>query len=133
MEKSGVCMSQYNRSEHLQLLHKNRKSTTKAKVEEAILRLLHLHRSVNFNSVSTESGITKSTLYNTPEIRIRIEALRSEQSQLPSPAQMKVSMDESNKDAVIASLQRKIKKLEMENHELKGQLKTSYTDFYEQL
>ena len=46
---------------------------------------------------------------------------------------MKVSMDESNKDAVIASLQRKIKKLEMENHDLKGQLKTSYTDFYEQL
>ena len=126
-------MSQYDRHEHLKALHESRKSTTKAKVEEAILRLLRSHKAVNFNSVSTESGITKSTLYNTPEIRSRIEALRSQQAQLASPLQLKTSMDESNKDAVIASLQRKIKKLEKEIHELKQQLKTSYTDFYEQL
>ena len=126
-------MSQYDRYEHLKALHERRKSTTKAKVEEAILRLLCSHKAVNFNSVAAESGITKSTLYNTPEIRSRIEALRSQQSQLPSPLQLKASMDDSNKDAVIASLQRKIKKLEKENHELKQQLKTSYTDFYEQL
>ena len=42
-------------------------------------------------------------------------------------------MNDSNKDAVIASLQRKIKKLEKENYELKQQLKISYTNFYEQL
>jgi len=126
-------MGQYNRYEHLKALHESRKCTTKAKVEEAILRLLRSHKAVNFNSVSAESGITKSTLYNTPEIRSRIEALRSQQSQLPSPLQLKASMDENNKDAVIASLQRRIKKLESENQELKHQLKTSYTDFYEQL
>ena len=126
-------MSQYNRCEHLKTLHESRKNTTKAKAEEAILRLLRLHKAVNFNSVSAESGIAKATLYNTPEIRSRIEVLRSEQSRLPSPLQMKASMDENNKDAVIASLQRKIKKLESENHELRNQLKTSYTDFYEKL
>jgi len=126
-------MNQYNRCEHLKTLHESRKSTTKAKVEEAILRLLRLHKAVNFNSVSAESGIAKATLYNTPEIRSRIEVLRSEQSQLSSPLQMKASMDENNKDAVIASLQRKIKKLESENRELKNQLKTSYTDYYEKL
>lgn len=126
-------MSQYNRCEHLKALHETRRSITKAKVEEAILRLMRSHKAVNFNSVSAESGTAKATLYNTPEIRSRIEALRSEQSQLPSPLQMKASMDESNKDAVIASLQRKIKKLESENHELKNQLKMSYSDFYEKL
>ena len=126
-------MSQYDRCEHLKTLHETRRNTTKAKVEEAILRLLRLHKAVNFNSVSAESGIAKATLYNTPEIRSRREVLRSEQAQLPSPMQMKASMDESSKDAVIASLQRKIKNLESEIHDLKKQLKISYSNFYEKL
>lgn len=44
-----------------------------------------------------------------------------------------ISMDENNKDAVIASLKRKIKSLEDEIHDLKNQLKISYSDFYEKL
>lgn len=133
MEKRGVYMSKFNRFEHLKSLHETRKNETKTKVDEAIMRLLHFHKAVNFNSVSAESGVAKATLYNTPEIRNRIESLRLEQSQLPSPMQMKSSMNENNKDAVIASLQRKIKKLESENRELKSQLKTSYSNFYEKL
>lgn len=126
-------MHEFNRCEHLKSLHETRKNETKVKVDEAIVRLLHFHKAVNFNSVSAESGVAKATLYNTSEIRNRIESLRLEQSQLPSPMQMKSSMDEKNKDAVIASLQRKIKNLEAENRELKSQLKTSYSDFYEKL
>jgi hypothetical protein len=80
-----------------------------------------------------ESGISKSTLYNNQDIRKHIEFLRIKQSQLPSPLQMKTEMSESNKDAVIASLQRKIKTLEDENHALKEQLKISYSDYYKQL
>ncbi|WP_278046687.1 hypothetical protein [Clostridium sp. DJ247] len=39
-------------------------------------------------------------------------------------------MDEINKYAIIASLKRKIKKLEKENKELKEQLKISYSNIY---
>ena len=38
-----------------------------------------------------------------------------------------------NKDAIIASLKRKIKRLEEENKELKEQLKVNYADIYKQL
>lgn len=42
-------------------------------------------------------------------------------------------MNDNNKDAIIASLKRKIKKLEEENKELKEQLKINYAEIYKQL
>ena len=39
-------------------------------------------------------------------------------------------MNDSNKDAIIASLKRKIKKLEEENSELKKQVKLNYAELY---
>ena len=73
----------------------------------------------------------KKTLYNNPDIKERIETLRYQQSQVPTPAQIKREMDENNKDALIASLKRKIKKLEEENKHLREQLKIAYSDVYE--
>lgn len=42
-------------------------------------------------------------------------------------------MNDNNKDAIIASLKRKIKRLEEENKELREQLKINYADIYKQL
>lgn len=42
-------------------------------------------------------------------------------------------MDENNKDAIIASLKRKIKNLEEENKQLKEQVKISYADIYKNI
>lgn len=42
-------------------------------------------------------------------------------------------MDENNKDAIIASLKRKIKRLEEENNQLKEQVKINYADIYKKL
>lgn len=39
-------------------------------------------------------------------------------------------MNESNKDALIESLRRKIKKLEDEKKQLRDQLKVAYADIY---
>lgn len=39
-------------------------------------------------------------------------------------------MNDNNKDAIIANLKRKIKKLEEENKELKEQLKINYAEIY---
>ncbi len=42
-------------------------------------------------------------------------------------------MNDNNKDAIIASLKRKIKRIEEENKELREQLKINYADIYKQL
>ena len=126
-------MSNYNRSEHLKELHSKRKAITQEKVDKAIQRLIKAQKPINFNSVANESGITKKTLYNNKDIKERIETLRHQQSQVPTPSQIKREMNDSNKDAVIASLKRKIKRLEEENKELKEKVKINYADIYKQL
>ena len=126
-------MSNYNRSEHLKELHSKRRAITQEKVDKAIQRLIKAQKAINFNSVANESGITKKTLYDNKDIRERIEILRYQQSQVPTPSQVKREMNDNNKDAIIASLKRKIKRLEEENKELKEQLKVNYADVYKQL
>lgn len=126
-------MSNYNRSENLKELHSKRKAITQEKVDKAIQRLIKAQKPINFNSVANESGITKKTLYNNKEIKERIETLRHQQSQVPTPSQIKREMNDNNKDAIIASLKRKIKRLEEENKELKEQVKINYADIYRQL
>ena len=126
-------MSNYNRSEHLKELHSKRKAITQEKVDKAIQRLIKAQKPINFNSVANESGITKKTLYNNKEIKERIEILRYQQSQVPTPSQIKREMNDINKDAIIASLKRKIKRLEEENKELNEQVKINYADIYKRL
>ncbi|NFI83073.1 transposase [Clostridium botulinum] len=126
-------MSNYNRTEHLKKLHNKRKAITQEKVDKAIQRLIKAQKSINFNSVASESGVTKKTLYDNKRIRERIETLRHQQSQVPTPSQVKREMNDNNKDAIIASLKRKIKRLKEENKELKDQLKINYAEIYKQL
>ena len=126
-------MSNYNRSEHLKELHSKRRAITQEKVDKAIQRLIKAQKAINFNSVANESGITKKTLYDNKDIRERREILRYQQSQVPTPSQVKREMNDNNKDAIIASLKRKIKRLEEENKVLKDQLKVNYADIYKQL
>ena len=126
-------MSTYNRTEHLKQLHSKRKAMTQERVDKAIQRLIKAQKAINFNSVASESGVTKKTLYDNKDIRERIETLRYQQSQVPTPSQVKREMNDNNKDAIIASLKRKIKRLEEENKELKEQLKVNYAEIYKQL
>lgn len=126
-------MTDYNRTKQLKNLHSKRRTLTQEKVDEAIQRLIKTQKPINFNSVANESGITKATLYNNIDIRQRIETLREQQAQVPTPSQVKREMDDNNKDAIIASLKRKIKRLEEENKELREQVKVNYAEIYKQL
>ncbi|PLR76242.1 transposase [Bacillus sp. V3-13] len=123
-------MPEYDRSSHMKTIHAQRKANTYQKVDEAIKRLIRANEKINFNSVSNESGVTKATLYNNVDIRERIEALRQQQSQAPTPKQVKQEMNENNKDALIESLKRKVKKLEDDNKQLRDQLKVAYAEVY---
>ncbi|OXM13304.1 DUF6262 family protein [Paenibacillus herberti] len=126
-------MFDYDRRAHLKQVHEARKAKTIQRVDESIRRLLKAKEGINFNSVAVDAGVSKATLYNNPELRVRIESLRQQQAQMPSPKQIKQEMDENNKDAIIASLKRKMKKLEEENNKLREQLKFSYAEVYQKI
>lgn len=114
----------------LNLIHKKRKENTLKKVDKAISSLIKKNKFINFNSVHEESGLSKTTLYNNPDIRERIQTLKSQQEGLSSPSKVKRKMSDESKDALIESLRRKIKKLELENKELKEQIKITMADIY---
>jgi Family of unknown function (DUF6262) len=123
-------MPNYDRKEQLKQIHQSRKANTALKVDEAIKRLLQANDSINFNSVAKEAGVAKATLYNQPELRERIEILRQQQTQGPTAKHIRREMNKNNKDALIESLKRKIRKLEYENKQLKDQLKVAYGEVY---
>ncbi|HDR6318695.1 TPA: transposase [Bacillus thuringiensis] len=126
-------MANYDRKEHLKAIHASRKATTSQKVDKAIQRLVRANGPINFNSVASEAGVAKATLYNNRELRERIESLRQQQAEAPTPKQINREIDENNKDAVIASLKRKIKKLEEEKKQLREQLKVAYAVVYRKI
>ncbi|MBY7110638.1 transposase [Bacillus sp. 17RED48] len=126
-------MVSYNRIEQLKAIHAARKAITSQKVDEAIQRLVRANQNINFNSVANEAGIAKATLYNNQKFRKRIETLRQQQTQTPTSKQIKREMSDSNKDVIIESLKRKIKKVEEENRQLRNQLKVVYADVYKQI
>lgn len=116
----------YNRQEQIRVLHNNKKKTTHEKVDKAIKNLLFTKQSINFNSVAKESEISKATLYNNTDIREQIEQFRNLQKSVSSPALVKYEMSENNKDAIIESLKRKIKKL-------KNEVKLNYGAIYKKI
>lgn len=126
-------MAHYDRKTHLQQVHEARRQKTYQRVDEAIKRLLTAQESINFNSVSQESGVSKATLYNHEKIRERIERLRAQQAQSPTPKQLKRERTDETKDALIESLKSRIKRLESENKQLKEQIKSFHAKLYEEI
>ena len=112
-------MNDYNRSEQLKSLHIQRRFQTDNKANSAIEALLEKHESISFRRVSEVSGISTATLYKHENIRKRIEKLRSETLSSAVTNGSKNAVGDSSKDALIASLKRKIKALEAENKRLR--------------
>jgi tRNA(Phe) wybutosine-synthesizing methylase Tyw3 len=123
----------FNRQNHLQKLHQQRKNATRDKADSAIMRLLKSDKAINFNSVAAESGLSKSTLYNNPDLRANIEKLKTQQAQLPTQSRIKREMSDQSKDAVIAALRRKIQCLTDDNQILKNQLNQNLAELYENI
>ncbi|MDA2438687.1 DUF6262 family protein [Bacillus cereus] len=131
-------MDNFNREEQIRQLHEKRKQATKIKVEEAIKRLTKISKAINFNSVAEEAGVSKATLYNHPEFKERIKFLRNQQEK--AFVDSRIKRDESNQNAIIASLKRKIEKLEKrkkeleeENKRLRERENEKLTDYFSKL
>jgi hypothetical protein len=106
----------------LKTFAQKKKENTLQKVNETIQKLIKDKTKINFNSVSMESGVTKTYLYNNQEIRDRIETLRKQQEGLTLPNQVKRNMTDANKDALVAAIKKRIREIENENKKLKEEL-----------
>ena len=115
-------------------LAKMKTTRTKEKVEMAISTLIIEEKIINFNSVSSTAKVSKSWLYNTPEIRRRIETLREAQQNGDRRNKKQIPIkEESANIALIATLKLKIKKLEKENKQLREQIEIVYGKKFSEL
>lgn len=71
--------------------------------------------------MAAEAGVSKATLYNHHELKERINFLRNQQEK--AFVDSRIKRDESNQNAVIASLKRRIDKLEKKNKEIEKENK----------
>lgn len=111
-----------------------KRNITITKVEKAIQALISTNKTINFNVVSNEAGVSKSYLYKNTLIRERIERLRLNRVQKVTNTNMidgKQSM--GSKERVIAAKDSQIKKLSSENLKLKEELQNLRGKLYDRI
>ncbi|MBE6069543.1 MAG: transposase [Clostridium lundense] len=106
---------------------------TLEKVDKAIRELSLNGEKINFNSVATASGVSKTFLYNNEDIKKRIEELRDKQTSKTMNQRAKYDKTAKSKDIIIMAKDKKIKELEEENRKLKEQLEILRGKLYEKL
>ncbi|EPY2275225.1 DUF6262 family protein [Clostridium sporogenes] len=112
---------------------KEKTKITLEKVDKAIRELSLNGEKINFNSVATSSGVSKTFLYNNEEIKKRIEALRQKQTSKIMNQRAKYDKTSKSKDIIIMAKDKKIKELEEENKKLKEQLEVLRGKLYEKI
>lgn len=101
---------------------KERGIDAREKALEAIEQMTMTGQKVNFNSVSKTSGISKSFLYETAEIRKRIEEQRKCEVDSEMNRRAKYDKTSRSKDVIIEAKNKRIAALEEENSKLKKEL-----------
>lgn len=109
---------------------REKKEKTHQKVDQTIKQMIRTQQKINFNSVAAHAQVSKTYLYKNPDIKARIEHLRSQQEGIPSVKQVKRNVSDQSKDVIIASLRNRVKELEKETKELKEQVKINYGNIY---
>jgi len=106
---------------------------TARRAEAAIAHLLKEQRPVNFKTVAETAGISTAWLYGNEALKRRIMHLRVQQQpsvQVKIPPREQASS--ASKDAMIAALRQRVKKLEEENRDLKRQVEVANGLLYQQ-
>lgn len=99
------------------------------RIDLAIRTLVSKNKAVNFNSVAALAHVSKTTLYNNPVFRARIERLRNTDSVSSGIAKRKVT--DKGKDIILAAKNKRISELEAEVERLSGILKRCYANEYD--
>ncbi|HYU73289.1 MAG TPA: DUF6262 family protein [Ktedonobacteraceae bacterium] len=114
---------------------KRRAQETHERVDQAITTLVREHKPINFNTVATAAGVTKSYLYTQLDFRKRIEVLRQQEQERMIRQRGVLSGGKTNasRDLVILAKDRRIKELEVENRQLKKELQVALGKVYDKL
>jgi len=111
---------------------KNRGTEARERALKSIDQMTATGQRVNFNSVSKACGISKSFLYDTEEIRKRIEEQRKCEVDTEMNRRAKYDKTSRSKDVIIEAKDKRIVRLEEENRRLKAELSVLRGLLYEQ-
>ncbi|MCD7857748.1 MAG: DUF6262 family protein [Clostridiales bacterium] len=100
----------------------HRKSEALQKAKDAIKELEAANKAITFSSVSTKSGVSRSFLYDEPSIRKVIEKNREAGVNHEINRRAKYDKTAQSKDVIIQAKDRRIRKLETENEELRAEV-----------
>ena len=101
-----------------------REAATK-RAETALRKLIKGGEEINFRAVSSAAGVSVDFLYRHPELRARIEHLRSRQQKTPSPTAATPTPDRDDQSVVVA-LTARLREARGEVAELKAQLAAAH-------
>jgi translation initiation factor 2B subunit (eIF-2B alpha/beta/delta family) len=102
-----------------------KRQETLEKAERGIQQLIKDKKPINFNTVAEVSEVSRAWLYSEPEVKSRIEALRKQSAQ-KKEVPIKQRPSEVSKAVLIRTLKERIKRLDIENKDLRRQNEVTY-------
>ena len=118
-------------SKYLEASWRKRSDEALSKVREAIHELQAAGEPVNFNTVHLKSEVSKNYLYTKETVRKEIEEQRSLEAAKAGAWHKKYDRTSRSKDVLIEAKDKRIAKLEEENHRLRQELDTLRRLLYE--
>lgn len=118
-------------SKYLEASWRKRSDEAQAKVLGAIRELQAKGEPVNFNTVHLKSGVSKNYLYTNETVRKEIESQRTLEAAKAGAWHKKYDRTSKSKDVLIEAKDKRIAKLEAENHRLQQELDTLRRLLYE--
>ena len=120
-------MSAERRAEVLRAAAQAKHTATAKRAEGALRTLIKTSGQINFRTVASTAGVSVDFLYRHPELRARIEHLRSRQQQPSPPAAVPPPQrDQDNDRGVTVTLTARLRDARVEIAELKAQLAAAH-------
>ena len=118
-------------SKYLEESWRKRSDEARAKALKAIKELQANGEPVNFNTVHLKSRVSKNYLYTNEVVRKEIESQRLLEAAKAGAWHKKYDRTSKSKDVLIEAKDKRIAKLEEENHRLRQELDTLRRLLYE--
>lgn len=118
-------MSAERRAQTLRAAAQAKRETATKRADAALRKLIKAGEEINFRAVSSAAGVSVDFLYRHPELRARIEHLRSRQQTSPSPAPAIPATDPDDRGVVVV-LTARLREARGEVAELKAQLAAAH-------
>lgn len=118
-------------SRYLEASWRKRSDEAQAKALNAIKELQANGEPVNFNTVHLKSGVSKNYLYTNETVRKEIESQRLVEASKAGAWHKKYDRTSKSKDVFIEAKDKRIARLEEENHRLRQELDTLRRLLYE--